>query len=454
MSDFKRKKQVLTIGIMTGNSLDGADLVLTAFESGGMEDIAGVSVPYPLSLKEDMLELRKKIISYHSDMDKAVKGEVFKRSVAGYTEILAQGVEELIEKSGVKREEIAAIGLSGQSTGEHNPPSVAGKSEPFTTQIFNAPELAQRTGIKVIYDFRSDDIFAGGEGAPLAPMHNLHLSYGLSKKGLFPVCFINGGNTANLAVISSGTSLRKEVLGFDCGPFNHYADALCRAFYNKEYDEGGEFGRTGQINAALLSEMYKESAVTIDGENFYDLVPPKSSGPHLYTMTERLKDYPLPEEDILRTVEYMAAYSVFLSLRFIPDYIDFPKYFLFFGGGWNNMTVYRDFMSLLHGRGMVLPEHQAYAEGIRQRMRGERFFAASADAFGINGKYTEARIMADLAYCFLERKEFTRPEVTGCFEGKVLGIACEPGKNLRRRGRGFLYSRAAKGWQKVYGVKW
>ncbi len=440
-------KTVITIGIMTGNSLDGIDAVMTAFGGkGDMRDIAGASLPYPAAFKQEMLALRAEIITLKSDMAQAAKLPRFRPALKEYTALVAQAVDMLFVKSGVRREDVAAIGLHGQSTGEHNPPSVAGGSQPFTTQIFDAAGLAKLTGIPVIYDFRSDDIFNGGEGAPLAPMHHKHLSLALSKRGMFPVCFINGGNTSNLTLISSGETLRKKICGYDCGAFNHYIDALAKAFYGKEFDEDGRCGAVGHINSLLLQEMYNEAAVTENGANFYDLMPPKSAGPHLYTLFERLRNYPLAEEDILRTAEYFAAYSTFLSLRFLPRELDFPRYFLTFGGGWNNPLAYRDFISLLHGRGLILPEHAEIAGSIRQRLRGEKFYVGMSDEFGISGQYMEARIFADMAYCFLTGKAFTAPEITGCRSGAVCGIMCQPGENTRKRGRGYWYSRAAKGW--------
>lgn len=224
---------------------------------------------------------------------------------------------------------------------------------------------------------------------------------------------------------------------------------LAKAFYGADFDEDGKLAAGGHINSMLLKDLYDEAAVTADGDNFLDIVPPKSSGPHLYRMTERLKNYPLAEQDILRTVEYFAAYTVFMGLRFLPKELDFPRYFLMFGGGWRNPLIYRDFISLLTGRGLLLPEHIAAAENIRKRFRGEKFFAAMLDDYGISGQYTEARIMADMARCFLEGKKFTAPEITGCRKGAVCGILCKPGENTRRRGRGFTFSRAAKGWQKA-----
>lgn len=445
---------MLTIGLMTGNSLDAVDAVLTEFTGNKIIDVAGISIPYSKTLRKQLIALNQEIITAHSNMTKVSKTPLFRDALATYTKLLIRAVEKLLKQSKTPRENIAAIGISGQSIGIHNPPSLAGKKEPFTTQIFDAATLAKATNIPVVYDVRSDDIFDGGEGAPLAPMHNLHLSYTLTSQGKYPVCFINGGNTGNIAVITQGKSIRRHIIGFDCGAFNHYVDHLSMAFYNKPCDLDGMYGIHGDINPILLKRLYQCSALTSDGKNFYDLVPPKSSGPHLYNMLDELVDYPLCREDILRTVEYFSAYNVFLSLQFVPKDFDFPKYFLLFGGGWRNPIIFRDFQNILHGRGIILPEHQKTVKAILERMRGQKLEVSFSDDFGFNGQYMEARIMADMAYCYLKHMPFTKPEITGCKHGVVSGILCKPGENIRRRGRGFTFSRASKGWTKQASAIW
>lgn len=91
---------MITIGIMTGNSLDAADVVMTEFSgAGSIHDIAGVSVPYPAALRQDMLDLREEIIALGSDMDKAAKLPKFRPALKTYTELLAGAVEELLAKA-------------------------------------------------------------------------------------------------------------------------------------------------------------------------------------------------------------------------------------------------------------------------------------------------------------------------------------------------------------------
>lgn len=97
------------------------------------------------------------------------------------------------------------------------PPSIAGGEPAYTVQVGNAGLLADLTGIPVICDFRSDDIMAGGEGAPLAPVHNLHIAGDLRNKGVFPVAFCNAGNTGNISVITEDKDGKNVVRGWESG---------------------------------------------------------------------------------------------------------------------------------------------------------------------------------------------------------------------------------------------
>lgn len=192
---------VRTIGIMTGNSLDGVDIVLTGFENGRITDLGGFSKPYPRSLTEKMLRLRARIREEGGRMERLVEDGFSLAAIDEYTSLVAETVNTFLPRSGCRREDIAALGFHGQ-TCDHFPPSIAGGEPAYTVQVGNAGLLADLTGIPVICDFRSDDIMAGGEGAPLAPVHNLHIAGDLRNKGVFPVAFCNAGNTGNISVIT------------------------------------------------------------------------------------------------------------------------------------------------------------------------------------------------------------------------------------------------------------
>ncbi|MBP5698206.1 MAG: anhydro-N-acetylmuramic acid kinase, partial [Alphaproteobacteria bacterium] len=97
-------------------------------------------------------------------------------------------------------------------------------------------------------------------------------------------------------------------------------------------------------------------------------------------------------------------------------------------------------------KGLVLPQHKIFAKNILKRINSKSVMLDFSDAVGISGQYMEARIMADMAYCYLKKIPFTKPEITGCRKSCISGVICLPGENLRKTGRGFTYSRAAKGW--------
>ena len=278
---------VYTLGIMTGNSLDATDIVLTAFENADISDIAAYSKVYPKSLTQKMLALRQKIKAVNADMSKLEQDEEVISAINEYTMEVAQTVNEFLQKTDFPKEKIAAIGFHGQ-TCDHFPPSIAQGKPPYTIQIGNAQMLADLTQIPVIYDFRSDDMMSGGEGAPLAPVHNQHLAKALQQKGEFPVAFCNAGNTGNIAILSKDKNGKSIVKGWDTGPFNHYTDYLLRKYKNLPYDKDGAWAAKGQIVPELLRKLFNTVAVNAKGKNFYLLPPPKSSDPSWYKETESL----------------------------------------------------------------------------------------------------------------------------------------------------------------------
>ena len=289
------------------------------------------------------------------------------------------------------------------------------------------------TGIPVIYDFRSDDLMNGGEGAPLAPLHNRRIARMMQNKGFDSVAFCNGGNTGNIAVIGREEGRKTSaVVGWDTGPFNHLPDR------GLPFDKDGAFGRGGQIRPELLRRLFNEAALSAGGENFYLRRPPKSSDPRWY---RKIYDENLSFADNLRTAEYLSAYGFVYNLRYVPPAMSLPSLYLLFGGGWKNPLVRGDFESLLQGKGVILPEHK-------------EVFAAV---------YT--RLPKKTACCKILNRPFSLPETTGCRTPTVGGIYVLPdgggdylltellqrcGNPARPEKNPLLWSRAAKGWQKSF----
>ena len=436
------KKIYRCIGIMTGNSLDAVDVVLTEFNDGHIKDICGFSLDISTSLSNRFRQLKFLLSQNNCDIDGyfAKEKDSFMALHNDYINLVAQTVNQMLKENNIDKKSIDAIGFHGQTCG-HCPPSIAQSKDPnqiYTLQIGSGQMLADLTGIPVVYDFRSDDIMNLGEGAPLAPIHNQHIAQDLTSKKIFPVAFCNGGNTGNIAIISNNKITGKEVvMGWDVGPFNHFIDMLMRNEMHLPCDLNGETGKKGKINFRLLRKLFENAVVTNIRENFITMPPPKSSDPAWYIFIPELSDSSIAFEDRLRTVEFFSAYIMVYNLSFIPKEIERPKYFLFFGGGWKNPLVLNDFKNLLNGDAEVLPEHQEIFDQVLTPDAVVRW----SDDYGYNGKYMEARIFADMAKCFLTKEPFSYPETTGCLKPTIGGIMAKPkGKDKR------LWSRAAPGW--------
>ena len=208
---------LLVVGLMTGNSLDGVDAVLTRFGSNGeIVDLCSHSISMPEDIRNHLIVLRASVARAQGVMERAV--EDFDRAhtasfddvQSAYTKLLAQVVRELQEKAKdilKSAGPIDLIGSHGQTCG-HVPPSVADTGDRandraivYTVQIGDPQQLADVTGITVVADFRSDDIMNGGEGAPLAPIHHLHLAKERQARGELPIAFCNAGNTGNISIV-------------------------------------------------------------------------------------------------------------------------------------------------------------------------------------------------------------------------------------------------------------
>jgi len=429
-SDISQKNDALLIaGVMTGNSLDAADAVLTRFyPDGRMEDVGFVSLPFPLELSDGLRALRDEVERADGDMERVATEDFgrFRAVSDAYIRHVACVIDALPRSEGA----IDAIGLHGQ-TCAHCPPSAASQSGAYTVQIADAAKLADATGATVLYDFRSDDLFAGGEGAPFAPLYYLHLAPNLRSRNAFPALTINAGNTGNLALIYRDEALGDSVLGWDAGPFNHFPDMLMREEKKLPFDQGGKWGMQGTVNEALLRQLFRRAAVTAEGENFLELAPPKSSDPLWYRRVPELFSDALPFVDRLRTAEYFAAYALYHTLGALPEAFSFPEAALLTGGGRENAVSIGALEALAQGdkNMIILPEHEERFAAIRRR---GSFKAKFSEEFGIDGRAAEARIFAVAAYCRINGAPFTLPSVTGCKQPALCGLIRFPQNDVKR----------------------
>ena len=416
------------IGNMTGNSMDAIDLVLTEFDGEKMRDICTHTKPYTKNMQDKIENLRTKV--YNKTRAEIEALPEFLPIHDEYVRQIAECINEMCTLNNIDKNTVNAIGFHGKTL-DHNPPSKARTdgTTTYTLQIGSGQMLADLTGIPVVYDFRSDFIMAGFDGAPLIPPHNAHIA---SSEG--DGCYYNGGNTSNFALINGG----KAQLGADAGPFNEYIDGYIRRHTAEAFDKDGMFGKKGTLDTAFLQTLYDF------GRKYYETPLPKSGDPAYYRKDEIFKfaeKSKIAFADAVRTFEYFAAYIAVQALTLVPKDIAIPPAFILFGGGWKNPMVRQSVEDLLNGKGYVLPEHQEAFTKLRQRwtqlptMRHSTF-----------GDYMEARLFADLARYKLENKAWEVPEVAATGQTIICGRIARPQTN--RRNYDDCINRAAKGWQK------
>lgn len=411
------------IGNMTGNSMDAVDLVLTEFDGKNMVDICSYSHPYTKDMQNDIEYLRTLV--HNKTAEEITSFPKFQKVHDEYIHQIADCINALCAENHIDKKAIDAIGFHGKTL-DHNPPSKArlDGTVPYTLQIGSGQMLADLTGIPVIYDFRSDFIMSGFDGAPLVPPHNALIA-GLEGDG----CYYNGGNTSNFAIVVN----QQPLFAADAGPFNEYTDNYIRRHTDYSFDKDGKIGSKGHLNTQMLQKLFDV------GRPYYETSLPKSGDPAYYYKDEIFKyveGQNIPFADAIYTFEYFAAYIAAQALTLVPDNIPLPYDMILFGGGWKNPVVRSGFERLLKGKSYILPEHEEQFWHMCSRFAQEPTLR-----FSKFGTYMEARLFADLARYRLEGRPWPIPET----DKIVCGVLARPQKPRAKYSD--CVSRAAKGWQ-------
>jgi anhydro-N-acetylmuramic acid kinase len=244
----------LYIGLMSGTSLDGIDGVLADFSGSRCAVTHHASAGFDPALRAELMALNT------SGPD-----ELHRAALAGnaLSEAYAQVVQVLLRQSGLPAASIRAIGAHGQTV-RHRPQEFDGTG--YTLQLGSPALLAERTGITVVADFRSRDVAAGGQGAPLVPAFH----QGVFGRAGETVLVLNIGGISNLSVLGGDD----RVLGFDCGPGNALMDYWCQQHTGQPFDAEGAWAASGKAIPGLLASLL--------GEPFLYKPPPKSTGRDLF----------------------------------------------------------------------------------------------------------------------------------------------------------------------------
>ena len=236
------------IGLMSGTSVDGVDAVVADFGDDKIRTLGHVHVPFTPALRAQLQALMQ---SGTDEVERAGDASVV------LAHAYADAVAQLLAKTNLAAKDIAAIGAHGQTI-RHRP------ERGFTTQL-NAPaHLSELTGIAVVADFRSRDVAAGGQGAPLVPA--FHAAVFQTEA---PRAVVNIGGIANVTLLpAKGSS--ETVRGFDTGPGNTLLDTWCERHTGKSFDAGGMWGAAGDVDEKLLAALLDD--------DYFRQPAPKSTG--------------------------------------------------------------------------------------------------------------------------------------------------------------------------------
>ncbi len=273
----------LFAGLMSGTSMDGVDGVLCRFGVGPAQVhvVCHAHQPFTSALSGELLALNS---AGNNELHRAAL------SANALARIYAQVVEALLTQGDVRREQVQAIGAHGQTV-RHRPGEFDGTG--YTIQL-NAPALlAELTGIDVVADFRSRDVAAGGQGAPLVPAFHRAVFAQRDRT----VAVLNVGGISNLTVLGPGES----TVGFDCGPGNALMDHWCQLHTGAPFDDRGGWAASGTVNDNLLAALLADP--------YFGRAPPKSTGRDLFNPAWLAARLPpsLPPEDVQATLAELTA---------------------------------------------------------------------------------------------------------------------------------------------------
>jgi len=363
----------LFIGLMSGTSADSVDTVLLSVSEEKIKSFGTYTHPIPDKVKNSIYE---SVNSQNLDKNKINKLDMV------LAEIFSEAVNALLTQECLKSQDVEALGSHGQTI-KHSP----NLPVPFSLQIGNAELLANSTGIKTVSDFRSDDISAGGQGAPITPIFNEYAFSSKSKRVI-----INIGGISNITLLEN----KIQTIGYDTGPGNCLMDSWARENEVGNYDEGGKWANTGKVNPSLLQLMLKEE--------YFSKPSPKSTGPDFFNLewvknTIDKNGEEVKPEDLQSTLLELTVKSLTKELKNLGVGSD-DLYFC--GGGIHN-------------------------KNLMKRIKKELGFRILTTAdIGVDPDYLEATSFAWFAAQRIKGRKFDLSKVTGSNRKVFLGVITEP----------------------------
>ena len=366
------------IGVMTGTSMDGVDIVAASFDP--LQLHATLTLAFDPDLRNELMALT---LPDDNEIDRMGKADV------ALAKMIGEGINTLIEQHQLDRGQIRAIGSHGQTI-RHRP------EHGFTLQIGDPNIITEITKIPVVSDFRRRDMAAGGQGAPLVPAFHQAL---FQHESIHRV-ILNLGGIANVSLLPAGAP--EQVSGFDTGPANILMDAWCHRYTGQPYDENGNWAGYGQPIRNLLERL--------QAHEFFAKEPPKSTGRedfNLDWLDDQLMDWrndELAYDELEDTPENVQATLLKLTTRAIKKAIyrsgmDTGEVYVCGGGAYNSQLL----------------------EQLRWRLRKHQWTVQSTADLGLSPTWVEATAFAWLAMRFVEHLSGNLPAVTGADGYRILG---------------------------------
>ena len=361
---------------MSGTSADGIDAALIETDGEGQVTALGaIELPYADETRARIRAATHAALQLEQPQPHGIIDAVAEE----LTLLHAEAVEMLLAKTDVPRESVGVIGFHGQTVA-HRPDQ--GPDQGWTWQIGDGALLASKTGIPVVCDFRSADVAAGGQGAPLIPVYHRALVRAANLP--LPVAVLNLGGVGNVTWIGAGEG---DMLAFDTGPANGLIDDWMLAHTGHAMDKDGALAAEGRVHADILARMCDKA--------WFDLTPPKSLDRHDFSTAPCAH---LSAADGAATLTAFTAETVRLSLQHMPRP---PRQWFVTGGGRRNATL--------------------------MRMLAERLGdVRSVDTLGWRGDAMEAEGFAYMAVRSLRGLPISFPGTTGVPAPQTGGVLCTP----------------------------
>ncbi|KFD18719.1 MULTISPECIES: anhydro-N-acetylmuramic acid kinase [Tatumella] len=307
------------IGVMSGTSLDGVDVVLAAIDEHIVAQQASYCHPMPLEIRQKVLDV--------------CQGQPVTLSQLGRLDthlgrLFSEAIETLMQRESLSAEDIVGIGCHGQTVW-HEPEGEA----PFSMQLGDNNQIVARTGITVVGDFRRRDMAMGGQGAPLVPaFHRAVLMHPLERRVV-----LNIGGIANVSLLFPGQNIR----GFDTGPGNILMDAWIWQQREQRFDKDGQWASQGNVVPVLLKQMLDDP--------WFALPAPKSTGREYFNLSwieKQLQRFPgLNACDIQATLLELTASTIVQQIQ-LSGHCD---RLLVCGGGSHNRALMQRISALMPG---------------------------------------------------------------------------------------------------------